>query len=128
MLSTNTLIRQNEKDRMMQEGHTISPIVNISEADAEFVLEVEMAGLNKDDIEIQLTGKELKIIGKRPDCDIPKKYQALLTEREPFDYSRTFIIDYEVQRDKIDAKYDNGLLTLRIPKGEKALPKKIKIT
>lgn len=127
-MSTDILVRQNEKDRMIQEGHTISPIVNISETDAEFILEVEMVGLSKDDIEIQLTGKELKIKGKRPSCDMPKKYQPLLTEREPYAYSRTFLVDAEVQKDKIEAKYENGLLTLRLPKGEKALPRKIKIT
>ena len=127
-MSTDALVRQNEKDRMIQEGHTISPRVNISETDGEFILEAEMVGLNKDDIEVQLTGKELKIRGNRPNCDVLKKYQPLLVEREPFAYSRTFIIDYEIQRNKIEAKYENGLLTLKLSKGEKALPRKIKIT
>lgn len=126
-MSTDTLVRQNEKDRMAQEGHTISPRVNISETDVEFILEVEMVGLSKDDIDVQLTGKELKIKGNRSSHDISKKYHPLLTEREPYSYSRTFVLDVEIQKEKIEAKYENGLLTLRLPKGEKALPRKIKI-
>lgn len=127
-MSTDMLIRQNEKERMICEGHTVSPLVNIFETDKNFILEIEMVDLNKDDIDIQLNGKELKIRGKRSSCDTQKDYRPLLVERDPYEYSRTFIVNTDIQRDKIDAKYLNGLLTLKLEKSEKSLPKKIKVT
>lgn len=125
-MSTNILLKQNEKNRMLQEGHTISPAVNVSELEKEFLIEIEMVDLKKENIDVQFSGKELTIRGKRQN-DIQKKYAPLLLEREPYEYFRTFMIDYEIQKDKIDAKYENGVLTLKLLKGEKALPKKIKI-
>lgn len=124
---TDTLVKENEKNRMVQEDYTISPRVNILEGDMDFTLEIEMPNLNKDLIEIELAGKELKIVGKKQSFNDLQKYKPILVERTPFSYKRVFIVDAEIKRDKIQANYENGLLVLKLPKPAKSLPKKIQI-
>lgn len=116
------LMKTNEQQKMK-----IAPLVAIHETDKEVVLEAEMVGLEKDDIKLELKGDELTISGTRKEDIVTKGCTPILRERWPFEYSRTFVLGSEVDREKINAKYDNGLLTLTIPKSEEAQPKKIEI-
>jgi HSP20 family protein len=109
------------------EPRVIQPRVNIHEKDNEVILEAEMVGLAKEDIGLELKGSELTIKGRRRECIPPKGYTALHRERCPLEYIRTFVLGEEVDKDKIDAKYENGLLRVALAKSSKALPKKIEI-
>lgn len=105
----------------------IAPNVNIQETEKEVIIESEMTGLKKEDVSLDVKGDELTIKGAKKDCEVPKGYTAVYRERCPFEYSRTFILGDETERDGITAKYDNGILKVTIPKREKAQPKRIKI-
>jgi len=107
----------------------IQPLVNIREEDKEVILEAEMVGLTKNDISLDLKGNELTLRGKagRVDDAVPKGYTLIHKERCPLEYVRTFVVGDNIDKNKIDAQYENGILRVKLTKSEVAQPKKIEI-
>ena len=101
------------------------PQVNIVETKDSLILEAEMPGVSKDGLEITLEGNELTFTGHRQE-DIVNG-ELIYRESRPFDYRRTFELDPTIDTAKINAKIDQGVLTLRLPKLEKVKPRKITI-
>lgn len=109
------------------EALVVVPPVDIFESNNEVVIELEMAGVSKDSIHTAVDGDTLEITGKTAAPDLPKEYTPLYTERQKLQYKRAFTLGAEVQKDKIRAQYENGLLKLTLPKVEKPKPKIIPI-
>ena len=103
----------------------IAPEVNIFETKDGYVLEAEMAGVNKAGLEITLEGNELTLIGRRN--TEPFNGQALFRESREVDYRRVFELDPAIDTTKVSAKMDQGLLTLTLPKSERVKPRKITV-
>jgi HSP20 family protein len=123
-----TLLKTSEHtDSKKQQKRVVAPLVNIHETDKEVVLQAEMPGLTKEDIVVELKGEELHIVGHRNVEEPPKGYTTLIKERFPFEYRRSFVL-HDVQTDKMSARYDNGVLTITLPKAERLQPKKITIS
>jgi HSP20 family protein len=101
----------------------ISPQVNIFEDKDGYVIEAEMPGVNKDGLGITVEGNELTILGHRAKTEV--KAQSLYRESDDADFRRSFELDPAIDARKIEARVDQGLLTLRLPKSEKAKPHKI---
>ncbi len=118
-----TLERENERTR----ARVMTPLTNIIEKEKEVVLEAEMVGLTRDDIDLELNGSELTIIGKQRENETPEGYRALYSERCPFEYRRSFTLGSIIKKEAINAKYENGVLTLSLPKTGEMLPRKIEI-
>ena len=106
---------------------TILPLTNIIEKEKEVILEAEMVGLTRNDIDIELNGNDLTIVGKQRVNSIPEGYSTLYRERGPIEYRRSFTLGSMIKSDAINAKYENGVLKLTLPKMEEAQPKKLKI-
>jgi len=104
----------------------LSPPVNIFETKDAYLLEAEMPGVVKNGLEITLEGNVLTFVGRRADEVLPG---ATLCYREskPADFRRMFEIDPEVDTGKIGAKMEQGVLTLTLPKAEKAKPRRIAV-
>lgn len=100
------------------------PAVNIAETNDEYKLEIAAPGLSKDDIKINIEDHRLVISSEKTEEKEDK--QANYYRRE-FNYSgfkRSFALpEHEVDEDKIDAKYENGVLSVVIPKREEAKPR-----
>jgi HSP20 family protein len=107
---------------------TMTPAVTIIENEKEVVVEAEMAGLKREDITIETVGDELVIKAKRMQEEVDKGYRLVHRERPLFDYERSFSLSDEVDREKISATYENGILRLSIAKAEKLQPKKITVS
>ncbi len=120
----NTLTTRPEEE---QEKTVIKPLVDIRENEKEIRLEAEMPGLDRESVDLQLFGDELIVKGSRKEEKIPEGYATLHRERCPYEYSRTFVLGNDVSREGIDAKYENGILTVIIPKSEASQPRRIKI-
>jgi len=104
----------------------ISPRVNITETKDGYLLEAEMPGVNKSGLEISLEGNELTLLGRRQE-----QFQGLdLLYRESAnrDYRRVFVLDPTIDTGKIEAKMENGVLWLQLPKAEQVKPRKIQVT
>lgn len=105
----------------------IQPLVNIIESDKEIILEAEMPGLSKEDIIIEIKDSELLINAKARGDEVNKGYTVIYRERCPYEYSRSFILSEAIDKDKVEAHYENGILKIILTKVESAQPKKIEI-
>ena len=118
-----------KKRQEQSRSRVIQPLVNIDETEREVILEAEMVGLAKEDIGLELKGSELTIKGKTRESygDVPKGYTVIHKERCPLEYVRTFILGDDIDNNKIDAQYENGILRVKLSKADKARPKRIEI-
>jgi HSP20 family protein len=92
----------------------------------EIVILANMPGIKPEQVEITLEGDTLTIKGQRP---APlENVDYVLQERTYGKFQRTLNINIPVDGDKAEAKFENGLLTLTIPKAEAARPKTIQVT
>jgi len=103
----------------------ISPQVNIFETKDGYVLEAEMPGVNKEGLEIMLEGNEITLVGHRQLESLSG--EMLFGESLHADYRRVFELDPAIDTAKINAKMDQGVLTLTLPKSEKVKPRKITV-
>ena len=91
----------------------------------EIVVTANMPGVKPEDVEITLEGDTLTINGERPGPIENVDY--VMRERPYGRFQRTLNINIPVDADKAEAKYENGLLTLSIPKAEAVKPKTIAV-
>jgi HSP20 family protein len=105
--------------------NTSIPLVNIKETADNFEVEMAAPGMNKEDFKIELNGNVLTITSERKDENEVKEGDRY-TRRE-FSYQsfqRSFQLPKEVvDAEKIEAKYENGVLRLLVPKKEEARPR-----
>jgi len=91
----------------------------------EIVVTANMPGVKPEGVEITLEGDTLTIRGERP---APLENVDYVMQERPFGkFQRTLNINVPVDADKAEAKYENGLLTLTIPKAESVKPKTIQV-
>ena len=101
------------------------PPANISATETEYLVEVDMPGVDKDGLEVTIEGNELTLIGRRK-SDLPEG-QLCYCESPQADYRRTFELGPDVDTSKIGAEMRQGVLRLHLPKSEKAKPRQIEI-
>jgi HSP20 family protein len=102
-----------------------SPLVDIEETDEAYVVEAELPGVKRDDVNIELLGNELAITGEvaqRARTGTLRR-QARRTGR--FEYHVT--LPDQVDADKIDANLADGVLTIRVPKAQSAQRRRIEV-
>jgi HSP20 family protein len=119
---------QNEFDRLFRWGffdgvESHYPPVNIAENDDAYIVQASVPGMSKDDISIEIEGRQLKISGeqKRVEADY------LRADRARGRFERAFTFRRDVQPDKAEAVFKDGVLTVTLPKAEEAKPRKIEI-
>lgn len=125
---------------------TRTPAVDVVEEEHRYLITAELPGMDETQIDIRVETGVLTISNndqKRVQTDTnsseehtinreshsgattPTRY--LIRERRPANFSRNFVLPKDVKFDSITASFSNGLLTLELPKEEKALPRKIEI-
>lgn len=107
-------------------GKVFVPAVDIFETDEAVVVVADMPGTTEKSIDITLEQHVLTIQAK-VEPHIPDGFDLQYREYETGDYQRSFNLTDSIDRDKIDAAYANGVLTLQLPKIEPAKPKKIQV-
>ena len=117
-----------KKEGEVVQMRTVTPLVNIRETDSAITLEAEMVGLEKDDITVDLRNDELTIRGVQPAQAAPKGFEVVYQERCPVEYKRTFVLGRTVDRNKIAASYENGVLGITLQKTAETQPKRITIS
>jgi HSP20 family protein len=106
---------------------TFSPAIDISETDENYLVKGEIPGIDPEDLEINLTGDVLTIKGEKKEETEEKDESMYRKERRFGTFKRVFTIPCEIQEDKIEAKFENGLLSLTLPKAEDGKKKSIQI-
>ena len=104
-----------------------APAVDVSENEHEIVLQAELPGMNKDDIDIQLTGDTLTLRGERKLQSSQRGEHYHRIERQYGAWQRTFQIELPLDPQRVSASYEDGVLTVRLPKQEAIKPRQIAI-
>ena len=104
-----------------------TPAVDIAEHDDEYLVKVELPGVNKDEVKLTLENSILTIRGEKKQEKETKKENYHRVERSYGSFQRSFTLPAAVKADKIDASYKDGILTVALPKAEEAKPKQIEV-
>jgi HSP20 family protein len=97
-----------------------SPAVDISEDEKEFTITADLPDVKKEEVKVSLDDGMLTIKGERQHKEETKKKKFHRVERSYGKYVRSFRLPDEVESDKIDAAFKDGVLTVHLPKGEKS--------
>jgi len=105
----------------------VFPALNLTEDGHNYYIRAELPGMVSEDLDIQVTGKNLSISGVRkilPEAEGARYHRR---EREAGKFARVFTLPGVVMAEKINADFSNGVLTVSIPKAEESKPRKILI-
>ena len=103
------------------------PEVDIAETENEFVVKAEVPGCKADDIDISVHGNTLTISGEKKAEEEKKEKGYYHVERSYGSFRRELTLSSDVEPDKIEAVCKDGILTLTLPKSEKAKAIKVKV-
>jgi HSP20 family protein len=96
------------------------PAVNITETDGEYSVTVAAPGLKKSDFNIDVNGNMLTISCEKEESNEEKDARYTRREYNYSSFSRHFTLPEEVNKEKIEARYEDGVLKLTLPKKEEA--------
>jgi HSP20 family molecular chaperone IbpA len=102
------------------------PVTDIFETDQALTVILEMPGVDRDKVDIHVENNVLTIEG-RVDFTKYQGLQPLYTEYNVGDYARSFQLSSTINQERITADLKDGVVTLVLPKAEKAKPRKIKV-
>lgn len=130
---TDNTMPMNEKLATPQNGEPTRdekqfvPPVDIYETDNAVTVLAEMPGVTKDSVVIKLEGGNLTIQGAMGKISCENE-QPLFQEYETGTYLRTFSVSESIDQSNIEARLENGILRLTLPKMERVEPRQIKVT
>ena len=108
-------------------GRGTYPPINVFQKDDDFIAVVELAGIGRDDLNIEVKDSTIRLSGnKKP--DYPEGVSAHRRERVFGHFDRTISLPMKIDQKRIEAEYRNGILALRIPRAEADKPRKIDIS
>jgi HSP20 family protein len=101
------------------------PLADVSETDDAYVVEVDLPGANRDQIDIQVQDRELVITGEIPESEQEGRRHRRSRRTGRFEF-HTYLPG-DVNADNVNAQLSDGVLTVTVPKAEKAKPRHIEI-
>ncbi|NMA32989.1 MAG: Hsp20/alpha crystallin family protein [Clostridiaceae bacterium] len=105
----------------------VNPIrADIRETDKEYIIEADLPGVRKEDIRLELADGVLTLGVEHNEQIDEERDNYIRKERRYGSYCRSFRVD-GVKEDNVTAKYENGVLTIKLPKTEEAKPKSHRI-
>lgn len=103
------------------------PLLNIATRDDKVVVNAFAPGLDPKTLEVSVERNVLTIAGEKKPLAGVKPEQYHRNERATGKFIRKLHLDMEVDEDKVQANYENGILAVELPKSEAALPRKIDV-
>ncbi len=104
-----------------------NPVVDLYEKDDHFVIKAELPGVDKKNISIDLKDRVLTLSGERSYENEVKEESYYRRERSYGKFQRAFTLPADVDSDKINAEFKDGLLQIEVPKPEQQKPKQVTI-
>ncbi len=105
-----------------------TPALDFSEDEKDYIVRLEAPGVPKEDLEVNLDGQLLTISGRREFAQEEKTEEYFWREREQGRFVRTVRLPGAVQPGKVVARYEDGVMTVRLPKAEPTVKTKIAVT
>jgi len=103
------------------------PAIDVFDQKDAVVLKAELAGMNPDDIQIEVEDNVLTLKGERKFEETLDEERYYRDERRYGSFQRSLALPQGVKADEIQANYDDGILTVTVPKAEEEKPKKIEV-
>ena len=113
-------------EEQTEPGKFYVPYTDIHETDGALVVTMEIPGVEKDAVDVQLENNVLSVEG-RVDFDEYEDLEPVYTEYNVGHFRRSFKISSEIDQSKIAAGVENGVLTLNLPKAEEQKARKIAV-
>lgn len=125
MSETKELTKQDPRDiESLKESTILTPVVDIYESQDEIRLHADLPGVDKQDISIHFEKQTLTLEGQRKLED----YERGQSQLERITYRRAFSVPEGIDAEKIQAKLEDGVLQLQLPKAAKLKPRQISVT
>ena len=103
--------------------------LDVNENDQAYTVRADIPGVRKEDIHVTVEGRQVSISAEvKKESDEKKDGRVIRSERSMGYASRAFVLDHEVEADKVTAKYDNGVLSLSLPKRAGSRSGRVQIT
>jgi len=94
----------------------VAPMMELAETDKEIVVTAELPGLEDKDFEVSVSGDVLTLKGEKRAEQEHRNGDTTYTERRFGAFSRSVRLPFEIGEENVDARYDKGVLTIRVPK------------
>ena len=130
-----------EVEQMMHQafGHSLengssrlsySPLMNVSETESDYLVMMDLPGVEKKDVEVNLRNDILTVSGERKTSEKGDENNRIWHETDYGAFSRSFELTSDIVEEKVKAKFNNGVLNITIPKAEeiKLATKRIAVT
>lgn len=114
-------------DAVATRQNAFAPSIDISETDNQYMIDVEVPGMRKEDIDLNIENNTLTISGERKFEKKEDNKQYHRVESHYGSFSRSFTLPENVKVDSISASYNNGILNITVDKSEQQMKKQIKI-
>jgi len=113
--------------RLLPEIMSQEPALDVYQTDKDVVIKASLPGVKPEEVEVSITGDMLTIKGEHKEESEEKKANYFRKELRYGNFQRSIDLPFPVKSDKAEASYENGVLTITLPKVEEVKPKQIKI-
>jgi HSP20 family protein len=108
-------------------SETWMPSMDVFETDDKIVAEIELPGIEPDDVDVSVEDSTLTVSGSREFTDELKDENVHRVERRYGAFTRAITLPQTADTEKVQAKFDKGVLRVEVPKVERAKPRRIEI-
>ncbi|MEX0995240.1 MAG: Hsp20/alpha crystallin family protein [Balneolaceae bacterium] len=116
------------KDAVSSRRRTFVPKIDVSETEKQYEIEVQLPGMKREDINVQLEDGRLNISGERKVENETKDKTFHKVESSFGSFTRSFQLPDNIDQESVKAAYENGILTITIDKSEEKAKKQISIS
>lgn len=106
-------------------GEAFTPLADVEETPDAYVVEIELPGVKRDDVDIEITGRRVTVHGERKEKERVGFFRRRERTTGRFHYEVS--LPGDIDEDHVDAHLDEGVLTVRLPKPESQRPRRIEI-
>ena len=124
-------IRPQAFDHSLENGSSrpcYSPLMNVSETESDYLIMMDLPGVEKKDVDVNLSNGIVTVSGERKTSEVGNENNRIWNETTHGTFSRSFQLTSDIVEDKIKAKFKYGVLNITIPKAEEVKPEVKQIT
>lgn len=107
---------------------TWTPRVDLAETEEGYLIHLDVPGMSKEDLDINFHDNVLTVSGERKAEETNEQRNYVRVERAYGSFYRSFTLPKAIKHDEIEANYQDGVLTVRVPKAEESKPRRIEVS
>lgn len=104
-----------------------APACDVRETESHYVMSMDVPGVRKDELNIELKGSQLYVSGKRREEELNSRGRLHLVERRQGRFERVFNLPDAIEPERIEAEYQDGVLAIAVPKAAAAKRRQIPV-